>query len=88
MRRAKPTIRSNQLGQATLKILLWLAIAVLGASALGAIALHRGETINSFWFVVAASCVYAIGYRFYSLFVATKVLCLDGSRATPAERLN
>ncbi|MSR13039.1 MAG: carbon starvation protein A [Gammaproteobacteria bacterium] len=71
-----------------LSFLVWLAIAVLGASALGAIALHRGETINSFWFVAAAACTYAIGYRFYSLFIATKVLCLDGSRATPAERLN
>ncbi|MGH8596858.1 MAG: carbon starvation CstA family protein, partial [Gammaproteobacteria bacterium] len=71
-----------------LKLLLWIVIAVAGATALGAIALARGETINSFWFVIAATCVYAIGYRFYSLFVATKVLCLDPSRATPAERLN
>jgi carbon starvation protein len=71
-----------------LKILVWIGIALLGASALGAIALHRGESINSFWFIVAAACVYAIGYRFYSLFVATKVLHLDPSRATPAERLN
>ena len=68
--------------------LLWLAISVLGASALGAIALNRGETINSFWLVIAAACVYAIGYRFYSLFIATKVLLLDPTRATPAERLN
>ncbi len=69
-------------------LLLWLAISVLGASALGAIALNRGETINSFWLVIAAACVYAIGYRFYSLFIATKVLLLDPTRATPAERLN
>ncbi len=69
-------------------ILLWLAISGVGASALGAIALNRGESINSFWFVIAAACVYAIGYRFYSLFIATKVLLLDPTRATPAERLN
>ncbi|MCK5714988.1 MAG: carbon starvation protein A, partial [Nitrosomonadaceae bacterium] len=52
------------------------------------IALHRGETINSVWFITAAICVYAIGYRFYSAFIATKVLMLDASRATPSERLN
>ena len=51
-------------------------------------ALHRGETINSVWFIAAAICVYAIGYRFYSAFIATKVLMLDSTRATPAERLN
>jgi len=68
-------------------ILLWTAISVLGAAAFGGIALHRGETINSFWFIVAAACIYAIGYRFYSLFIATRILHLDGTRATPAERL-
>ncbi len=66
----------------------WLAVSVVGAGALGAIALNRGETINSAWFVVAAACVYAIGFRFYSLFIATRVLLLDSTRATPAERLN
>ena len=68
--------------------LIWIGIAMLGASAIGAIALHRGETINSVWFIAAAICVYAIGYRFYSAFIATKVLMLDATRATPAERLN
>ncbi len=72
----------------SLAIVTWIGIAVLGAGALGGIALHRGESINSFWFVVAAICVYAIGYRFYSLFIATKVLLLDPTRATPAERIN
>jgi len=69
-------------------LLAWLAVAVLGAGAVGGIALHRGEAINSLWFIVAALCVYAIAYRFYSAFVATKVLMLDATRATPAERLN
>ena len=68
--------------------LFWLAIAFVGAGAVGGIALNRGESINSVWIIVAAVCVYAIGYRFYSAFVATKVLVLDATRATPSERLN
>jgi carbon starvation protein len=68
--------------------MIWLAIAVLGAGAVGGIALARGETINSLWFIVAAVCVYAIGYRFYSAFIAARVLVLDPTRATPAERFN
>src|SRR5215471_12406669 len=69
------------------KILLWGAIAVAGALALATIALHRGEAINAMWLVVAALCTYALGYRFYSKFIAAKVLTLDAMRATPAERL-
>lgn len=69
-------------------LLLWIMVALLGASALGGIALNRGETINSVWFVTAAVCVYALGYRFYSAFLATRVLMLDATRATPAERFN
>jgi carbon starvation protein len=71
-----------------LRFLLWLAIALLGGLALATIALHRGEQINAMWLVVAALCTYAIGYRFYSKFIATKVLTLDAQRATPAERLD
>ncbi len=77
----------QQLTQVPL-FLIWLLVALTGASAIGAIAINNGETINSFWFVIAAVCVYALGYRFYSAFVAAKVLMLDASRATPAERLN
>ena len=69
----------------TLSILIWLAIAVLGALALATIALDRGEQINAMWLVVAAVCTYAVGYRFYSKFIAAKVLTLDALRATPAE---
>jgi carbon starvation protein len=69
------------------RILIWLAIAILGSMALATIALHRGEQINAMWLVVAAVCTYAIGYRFYSKFIATKILVLDPRRATPAERL-
>src|SRR5215471_2034152 len=69
------------------KILLWGAIAVAGALALATIALHRGEAISAMWLVMAALCTYALGYRFYSKFIAAKVLTLDAMRATPAERL-
>jgi carbon starvation protein len=67
---------------------LWGSVALIGAFAVGGIALHRGETINAMWIVVAAGCVYAIGYRFYSAWVAARVLSVDAERATPAIRLN
>ncbi|MBZ5721589.1 MAG: carbon starvation protein A [Acidobacteriia bacterium] len=72
----------------SLRFLIWFAVAVLGALAVATIALHRGEEINALWLVVAAVCSYALGYRFYSKFVAAKVLALDPQRATPAERLD
>lgn len=68
-------------------LLLWTAIAVAGTFATATIALHRGEQINAMWLVIAAFCIFALGYRFYSKFVAAKVLALDAMRATPAERL-
>jgi carbon starvation protein len=67
--------------------LLWAAIAITAAFCLGGIALKRGESINSFWLVMAAACTYLVGYRFYSAFIAAKVMALDNDRATPAERL-
>ncbi|MEI8573279.1 carbon starvation protein A [Methylomonas sp. LW13] len=69
-------------------IFFWACVALTGAFAVGGIALQRGESINSMWLIVAALCIYALGYRFYSAFVATKVLVLDPSRATPAERFD
>jgi carbon starvation protein len=66
----------------------WLAVAILGAFALGTIALHRGETINAVWLVVAAVCVYLIAYRYYSLYIARRVLRLDPERVTPAVKYN
>src|SRR5260370_17899447 len=71
----------------SLRVLAWIAIALLGALAVATIALHRGEQINALWLVTAALCTYAVGYRFYSKFIAAKVLALDAHRATPAERL-
>jgi carbon starvation protein len=67
-------------------VLAWMAVAVVGALALGTIAFHRGEPINATWFVLAAACCYMVAYRFYSSFIAAKLLALDNTRATPAER--
>src|SRR5438046_8923132 len=64
----------------------WMVLGTLGAGALGAIALHRGEPLNATWFVVAAVCCYLVAYRLYSAFVAARVLALDDTRATPSER--
>ena len=69
------------------KKIVWASIAALGAVALGVIATMRGEPINAVWLVAAAACIYALGYRFYSRFLASRVLELDDQRATPAERL-
>jgi len=62
----------------------WLVLAVLGACALGVVALRRGEAINALWIVVASVAIYLVAYRYYSLFIATKVMQLDPRRATPA----
>jgi carbon starvation protein len=70
-----------------IKIVVWVIVALFGAGALAAIALHRGERpLNAMWFVVAAVCCYLVAFRFYSAFVAARVLALDDTRATPAER--
>jgi carbon starvation protein len=69
-------------------ILAWGVVAAVGTLAVGVVALHRGEPISALWLVVAATCCYALGYRFYSSFIAAKILALDALRATPAERLD
>ena len=71
-----------------MKKLIWVLVAAIGGAAMGGLALHRGESISAMWIIVAAACVYAIGYRLYSAWIATTVLTLDSSRATPAVRLN
>ena len=71
-----------------LKKIVWLAVAVLGAYATSAIALNRGESINALWLITAAVCIYAIAYRFYAAWIAARVLMVDETRATPAERLD
>jgi pyruvate/proton symporter len=62
----------------------WLIVAIIGACALGVVALRRGEAINALWIVVAAVAIYLVAYRYYSLFIATHVMQLDPRRATPA----
>lgn len=62
----------------------WAALALLGAFCLGTVALRRGEPINALWIVAAAVSIYLVAYRYYSLFIADKVLQLDPTRATPA----
>jgi carbon starvation protein len=69
-----------------LKLVVWLVVALLGAAAFAKIAFDRGEPLNATWFVVAAVCCYLVAYRLYSAFVAARVLTLDDTRATPAER--
>ncbi len=70
------------------KYLIWTLLSVMGAFALGYIALNRGEQINALWIVVAAVCVYLIAYRFYGLYIAKNVLAVDPTRMTPAVRHN
>ncbi|MBC2691189.1 MULTISPECIES: carbon starvation CstA family protein [Pseudomonas] len=67
-----------------LRHLPWLLLAIVGACALGVVALRRGEAINALWIVVAAVAIYLVAYRYYSLFIATHVMQLDPRRATPA----
>ncbi len=68
-------------------IALWTAISLAGAAGLAVIAFERNEPINGIWFILAAGGVYLVAYRFYSAFIAARVLALDNSRATPSERL-
>ncbi|MEB0044582.1 MULTISPECIES: carbon starvation CstA family protein [unclassified Pseudomonas] len=67
-----------------LRHLPWLLLAIVGACALGVVALRRGEAINALWIVVAAVAIYLVAYRYYSLFIANNVMQLDPRRATPA----
>lgn len=66
-------------------IVIWGLISALGAFSFGIIALNRGESINSIWLITAALCIYAIGYRYYSKFIARRAFELDDNRKTPAE---
>ena len=67
-----------------LQVLIWIAISLLGAGAVAFSALHKGETINALWLVVAGLCSFAVAYRFYSKWLITKVLVLDKHRAPPS----
>ncbi len=65
----------------------WALVSLAAGFFLAAIAVNRGEPVNSFWIVLAAACTYLLGFRFYAKFIAAKVMALDDKRATPAERL-
>ncbi len=67
------------------KIVIWIAIALLGGLAWVMLALVRGETVNAIWFVFAAVCTYLIGYRFYSKVIERYITRPNDKRATPAE---
>ena len=71
-----------------LGLVVWIVLAIAGATALAKIAVYRGEALSATWFVIAAACCYLVAYRLYSAFLAAKVLALDDTRATPAERLD
>lgn len=64
--------------------LLWVLVAILAAWCFGVLALNQGEHISATWLVLASVCIYMIGYRFYSKFIAEQVFELDDKRATPA----
>src|SRR3954453_15091431 len=66
------------------KKLLWVGVTLLGVAALWILALSRGEPVNALWIVIAGLCATAISYRFYSKWLAAKVLVLNDERATPA----
>ena len=68
-----------------LSILVWLGVILLGAFAYATLAVRRGEGVNSAYILIAAVCTYAIGYRFYSKWIAARVLALNDRRATPCE---
>ena len=76
--------RSQAVNGGLVRHLPWLLLAVVGACALGVVALRRGESINALWIVAASVSIYLVAYRYYALFIATKVMRLDPNRATPA----
>src|SRR5690606_18163472 len=67
--------------------IICICVVIVGHVCFGVLALSRGEHVNAVWLVLAAACVYSIAYRFYSLFIATKVFELNERRLTPAHRL-
>jgi len=72
----------------TLRCGAWMLVALAGAIALAMVGLARGEQISVVWLLIAAVATYAVAYRFYSKFLAARVLMLDDRRQTPAERIN
>jgi len=69
-------------------IIIWSIVSALGAASFAWLALSRGEPVSAAWLLVAALCTYAVAYRFYSKFIASRIFALDPARPTPAVRLN
>ncbi len=65
--------------------LFWFLLALAGAVTYATLAFRRSEPVNSAYILIAAVCTYAIGYRFYSKWIAARVLALNERRATPCE---
>ena len=82
-------LRAGRLGDEAMRralgIVVWVMVALLGTGAFAVLALHRGERLNAAWLVAAAGCTYAVGYRFYSKWIAVKLMAIDDRRATPSE---
>ncbi len=76
---------SHSASQKVLFVLAWLGVGALGVASYIILSFHRGEPLNAGWILSAAICTYCIGYRFYSKWIATKLLVLDDHRATPCE---
>ena len=69
-------------------IATWVVITALGVVGWWMLAIVRGENVNTIWFVITAVCTYAIGYRYYALYIQRTIMRPDDSNATPAERIN
>src|SRR5215203_3202641 len=82
---SSPAVVAQPVSSKALRVIGWSVVAMLGAASIAILASTRGEPVNALWMVVAALCVFAIGYRFHSAWLMAKVLTLDDLRATPAE---
>src|SRR4051794_2465035 len=81
-------MRERTLAERMRSVVGWSLVSLLGAASFAWLALSHGEPVNAAWLLVAALCTYAVSYRFYSKFIASKVFALDAARPTPAVRLN
>ena len=70
------------------QILIWGTVVLVGVASFVTLAISRGEQVSAIWMVTAAISVYAVAYRYYSLYIAKNVMQLDPNRLTPAERHN
>src|SRR5689334_19596179 len=78
-------VPASSAAQKNLRIVGWSIVSAVGAASIAVLAVSRGEPVNALWMVVAALCVFAIGYRFHSAWLMAEVLTIDDLRATPAE---